>query len=791
MFPLRVAVALAVALVAIAPAGAQQVVERGGDLADRAISEVRIEGAPEDEVQLLLNNVRAAVGDPYASDVLRADVNRLYSLGRFRFVTAEAVLADDGTVAVVYAVVPQPIILELQTIGNKAITDQELLGIVRQVRGGPRDDYLIEKATRDIARLYRSKGFYLTDVSVDETDLDRGILIFRIIEGPRVRIKAIEFSGNDAFRDKRLSAEIKTRTHVMLLRQGVLDEDVLVSDVSSLDRFYKARGFLDVRVDRMVELSPDNKEAKVVFVVSEGDQYVLGRVRIENLDRPGMPLDVFTPEQVSSLVSLRPGDVYSRDRLLDSLERLRNAYGGLGYIDVRLEPAELRSGPEPVVDLLLEVSEGERFNVGEIQINGNFLTREKVVRRLLSLEPGRPFDSTQLEDSENRIRATRLFGDVKVTVLEPTDLHPEYRDVLVEVAERNTGSVNFGVALGSDSGVFGEISVVQDNFDLADWPSSLGEMVTGRAFRGAGQRFSMIIRPGNEIFQYSLSLTEPHFLDTDYSVGGTGYYRERVYSTHNEQRLHGSLSLGRRFGDVWEGGVRVRAEQVKLREIEPDAPTEIYEDAGPNDITSIGFTLTRTTVDAFSRPGAGSRFELGLDCVGLLSGGDYNFLNASADYTVFLTLDEDFLGRKSVLKLNTRVGYIFNADGRVPTYEQYYLGGRTFRGFEFRTISPKGIRADNGRPSDDPVGGEWLFFAGAQYEFPLFEQVVSGVFFADTGTVTDEVGFDEYRVSVGAGLRLYIAALGPVPIAFDFGFPLLKEDQDEEQLLSFSAELPF
>ena len=127
----------------------------------------------------------------------------------------------------------------------------------------------------------------------------------------------------------------------------------------------------------------------------------------------------------------------------------------------------------------------------------------------------------------------------------------------------------------------------------------------------------------------------------------------------------------------------------------------------------------------------------------------------------------------------------------MPTYERFYLGGRCFRGFDFRTVSPKGIRADTGQLGNDPVGGEWMLFFGGQYEFPIFEEVVTGVVFVDTGTVTHDVGIDDYRVSVGAGVRLYIPQLGPIPIAFDFGFPLIKQDGDRLQLLSFSAELPF
>jgi len=172
-------------------------------------------------------------------------------------------------------------------------------------------------------------------------------------------------------------------------------------------------------------------------------------------------------------------------------------------------------------------------------------------------------------------------------------------------------------------------------------------------------------------------------------------------------------------------------------------------------------------------------------------GGDYSYPAARAGYTQFLTVAEDFLGRKSTLRLNTQIGYIFSSSA--PTYERFYLGGRSFRGFEFRTISPTsvGYIIAPDFPNNNPVGGQFLFFAGTQYEQPLLGEFISGVLFVDSGTVDDNFSLDKYRVSVGFGLRLYIEALGPAPIAFDFAWPLLKQDSDITQVFSFTAEVPF
>ncbi|MDI9403630.1 MAG: BamA/TamA family outer membrane protein [Limnohabitans sp.] len=195
-------------------------------------------------------------------------------------------------------------------------------------------------------------------------------------------------------------------------------------------------------------------------------------------------------------------------------------------------------------------------------------------------------------------------------------------------------------------------------------------------------------------------------------------------------------------------------------------------------------------MDRQFRPSRGSATDFSVTQFGSLDDVD-PFTVIRGGYTQFFTVSEDFLGRRSTLRVSTDAGYILGDDA--PVYERFYLGGRTFRGFEFRTISPKAIAALDPTlpPPNSPVGGLWLFSLGTQYEQPIFQNAFSGVAFVDSGTVTDDVGFDQYRVSVGLGIRLYIPQFGPAPLAFDFAIPLVKEDTDETQVFSFSAEIPF
>ncbi|MEM1423626.1 MAG: BamA/TamA family outer membrane protein, partial [Planctomycetota bacterium] len=534
--------------------------------------------------------------------------------------------------------------------------------------------------------------------------------------------------------------------------------------------------------------------AIITFLIDEGPLYILRDVIVEDA-RGGVPV-IFTPEQVRGLIGLKPGDAYAGREVRRAVSTLRDAYRQIGYIDAQVRSEDLRVIGSSGVDLRLTVSEGERWRTGLVEIGGNELTRQKVIRRRVEVYPDRWLDGKAVDLSGTLVTASGLFetrpqlgGAPRVVVQPPDPANPGYRDVYIEVQETNTGSLSFGAAIDSDAGVVGAISLNQRNFDVADFPDSFDELLRGRAFRGAGQTFDLTLQPGTEVSTYSLSLGEPSLFGTDYGLTGGVFFRDRVFREFDEQRLGGSLSLSRRFGTRWVGSVSVRGENIDIDEIDDDAAIDFFDVEGQSSLTSAGFRLARTTVDDRFRPTKGTRTEFSVDRVGAL-GGDYDFTRLDAEHTLFLTVDRDEFDRATVLSLRGRAGLIPES-GEAPVFERFYLGGRTFRGFDFRGIGPVGINNRTGQPGDDQVGGDALVFLGAEIEKPIWEDILAVVAFVDSGTITDELGFDEYRVSVGAGVRLYVPQLGQAPLAFDFGFPLIDEDTDERQLFSFSLDLPF
>ena len=754
-------------------------------LADRPVSDIQLHGLDRVSEQKVLNNIRSRVGQPYDPETARNDVNRLTRLGDFRSIDVIAELADDGTVSLRYLFQEERLLAEVSVVGNRTIDDVSLLGPTGLRRGSPRDDFLIQRGVRMMEATYHGKGFYLVEVKIDRSQLqDNDVLLYEVIEGPRVRIRAIEFAGNTAFQARKLRAQIETTTWFPFFQRAAIDDDQLVKDVGKVGAFYRDRGWIDVRVDKSIEISPDQREAKVVFLVEEGRRYTVGSIKATTME--GHDLGAFSPEQINAIMTIKVGDAFRADLLRRSETAIKDSYGVLGYLESHVRLIPIRRGDSTELDIYVEINEGAIADVGLVDITGNTLTQDRVIRGQTRLMPGHRFDAREIQRTEERIKNSGLFSTAKVRVQKEDLQRPGVRDVLIEVKEKNTGSMNFGVGVGSDSGVLGNISLTQNNFDVADVPQTVGEFFSGRAFRGAGQSFAMNFQPGTEIFSYDVSLTERRFLDTPWSLGGAAGYLRRIYSNYTEERVFTGITTSRRLGDVWFGDLRLDVSSVELSELPANTPDEILADSGPDTLVSIGGSLVRTTLDRISRPTKGSRLSLSYSNFGAV-GGTVSFDRTRVNYTSYLLLDRDFLDRPTTLRLDGRFGYIFG--GTAPTYEKFYLGGRSFRGFDFRTISPRGTIA--GVPTDTPVGGNMMFYLGAQYQTPLVGEFLDGVLFIESGTVNDDTGLEPFRVSVGFGVRVYIGALGPTPLAFDFGFPVLTAPGDRKQMFSFAADLPF
>jgi outer membrane protein insertion porin family len=815
----------------------------------KAVILMRVPNDPESDVKiaplepklarLALNQIRSAVGQPYRSATFSEDIRRLNRIPQFGRLSSSVQLQDDGSVTLTIYMAIQPIILDVQVSGNRLISDQEIAKVTSALIDTPIDTFRIDRFARRVESLYRNKGYHLARVEAKTDSIaETGTLIFVIREGQRLKVTDIRFEGVGEeldFSDRELKNQIRTKT-ASWIETGPLDQQALIDDRASLRQFYLDRGYLDVRIDFQTTNSLDDREAIVTYKISEGRRYTMRSVRVfypelvrperypslqaaQAVAAPGQGIHVlpdingamqyviydygyFSPQQISGFIDIKAGDLYSQTKLRKVDEEIASRYGQMGVTypaNPEVNPPavshlEMHDEKEPFVDLFITIVEKNpafdktRFRTGEVFISGNEHTDQAVVRENIRVQPDRPLDTTARDDTLERLLRRQLFNPrgVKVTLQNPDPLEPGYRDVLVEVKETNTGQFNIGGVVTSDSGLIGRVNITQKNFNIFDTPDSWGELFAGRAFRGGGQTVSLDILPGTEVATYALSFSDPSLMGTKNSFGISGFFRTRNFREYDEQRYGGRISFGRRFGSRWNGAVAFRTEWVELSDIDDDLPTDIFDVADLNMLASVSLNLQRTSVDSPFIATRGNRIALRLEQVGQ----DFTFTKLEAEYAVYIPIYEDFVGNATVFSFQTSARYIPQDIDEVPTYERYFLGGQSFRGFDFRTVSPKGIARD-GTQTDDPIGGTWSYFAGVELRQPVYKNIVSVVGFLDTGTVIDEIGFDEYRVSAGFGFRLGVPMLSPVPLAFDFGFPLVKQPGDDGRLFTFTVDLPF
>jgi outer membrane protein assembly complex protein YaeT len=744
----------------------------------RIIAKVAFDGLEIVDPIYAQSIVKIAAGATWNPEEIAAACARLAETRKFEGNPFAEAREEDGQLVLVFVVKERPFVSEVTFVGNEKFKVDELLKDIDLSAGSPISEFTIGQARQAIERKYKEAGYYHATVDFDPDVLrDERRVLFRISEGPRVKVRRITFEGNNSYTALELRSKIETNTYIWLFRTGAFDDETAQRDAATLKQYYVDRGFLNAQVGYRIELAENQSDLQLIFQIDEGLQHQIKNVKIEGAN-------VFDAERIAAVMSqTQAGAVVDADKIKADRERMLSEYGQLGYIYAEVATSQVFDEEDGFVNMTIKLKEGEQYRFGRIEIRGNRQTKDKVVRRELRFFPEELYNTVEAKAAEQRLTETRLFSEATIT---PQGETPGVRDALVDVNEADTTTILFGVGVTSNSGLTGSISIEQRNFDIFDWPRSGSELFKGKSFKGAGQTLRLLIEPGTELNRGRIEFREPYLLDKDLGLGAGAYVFERGRDEYDEQRIGGYISLDKRIRDGifkdWAVEGASRFEAIDIDDVEAFSAKDIEDVKGSSWLSSLKGTLVRDKTDSAWLPSKGNRFKISYEQAGVF-GGDYSFGKAIADYTHYFTLKTDTFDRKHILAVGATGGQIF---GDAPVFERFYGGGiGSVRGFEFRGISPRdGIR-------DDRIGGDFMFLTNAEYSFPLMGKVVRGVTFMDMGTVEPDFGINSWRASVGFGARIYIKYFGPIPLAFDFAFPIAKEDEDDTQVFNFSFGTTF
>ncbi len=735
-------------------------------------------GPPRMSVQQIQAMLKTRPGAEYSPEQVEEDTRTLYATRQYANIQVDRRAEPDGRVTVYFFVREFPGKVERVIYqGAQHLKDKDLEEITGIRAGGPCNPVANRMACAAIVRKLNEQGRPFASC-----DLIKGALpgdtevIFSINEGARVYVRGISFTGNTFVSSARLRTQMNTSGKFLGVFRltGSYVPAMVDNDVTKLEEYYRNFGYLDVRVARELNYDPNGRDVDVTYHINEGIRYRLAAT-------PAVQgLRYLPPEQLAQLCKVKAGDLYEEAKIKADCERMKDYIGYLGR-EARAAPEVVFQKDTPgVVVVNYQVEEKPPARVGQVFVVGNERTRQNVILRQVPLYPGQILTYPDLRQAEKNLTRLGIFetspdGSVKptVSVINPEG-DSEFKDILVSVQEANTGSLIFGVGVNSDAGLNGSIVLNERNFDITRFPTSLDDLLSGNAFRGAGQEFRLEAMPGTQVQRYTATFREPFLFDSPYSLTTSGYYFQRQYDEYLEGRTGGSITIGRKLNQYWAASVGVRLENVNVSGVPLGAPPDYTSVIGDHFQAGIKGTVTRDTTDSFLRPTEGSKTSLSFEEVT----GSFSFPLFNFDYNRYFTTFQraDGSGRQ-VLALHSFLGI---AGDNTPVYERFFAGGfRSIRGFAFRGVGPdvNGFK----------VGGDFMLLNSLEYQVPVrANDQVYLVTFVDSGTVEPEAfELKDYRVSAGVGIRFTVPMLGPVPIALDLGFPIVKGPGDREQVFSF------
>lgn len=738
------------------------------DFEGKKITEVsiRYSGSKTVDEARLRNLMVTKAGTVYRAENLDNDIKTLIESGYVDNVKFLAESAGEG-VRLIAEVQTRPVINGVGFVGNTVFSEQKLAKETKLKSGGTMSDAAILEARQNLEKYYQGHGYpdILISHRMQETG-QQGVadLIFVIDEGAKNEVRNIRFEGNTVFTEAELKKEMKTKEKgwfSWLTKSGRFESTTLDEDLDAVLDYYRSKGYLRVSSPGIRRDPVKDGRVDLVIQINEGEKYTVTGVSFG-------PMSVFKAEELYPSMTLNGGDAYSSTEMREDIKTIRSFYGSRGYADATVIPDINDAGPNQV-SIKYQITEGSRYRVGRVNIQGNSKTKDKVIRRELPLNPGDWFNTVELETTKARLKNLQYFSDVQANASPSGN---GYRDIDVLVEERNTGSVGVGVGFSSIDNVVGFLTLEQTNFDITNpWN-----------FTGGGQRFSMNLRAGSERSEFSMSLVEPWFMDRKLSLGGEIFYRQSSYfsDVYDQTNAGASIFLRKPLGEKSSVKLAYALENINVDVDAGASPAFLAEDG---DFVRSALTLSYLydSRDSTITPRKGEKLDVSLAVAGL--GGDVETVTFSTQASKYWNLKWD-----TILSLNGEVAFVDAINGNVPIFERMFLGGgRTLRGFEFRDIG--GARDV---PSDEVLGGQSLAFLNTEYTVPIIE-TVRAAFFYDMGFVNTgswDIGPDDVYSDVGMGIRIQLP-ISPVPLALDYAVPVSSPDSAADKGGQFNFYLSY
>ncbi len=757
----------------------------GSLLFAQKITDVKFEGLSYLSSEAAMEVAGIHPGENVTSEQIDASIAKLFAKGYFSDVSV-----DQKGSTLIYHLKERPTVANVEMEGFGS--DDEAKRVLQRIglkKGDFYDDALLAKAKKQLSAYLESTGSYdsVIDVSQQKVGDHAVALKFKVNKGEKIKIKQLNFKGAKALSKSDLEQDLVNKEEdflgwLPLRNDGEVHVDQLEYDALRLKETYMQHGYLDAKVSTpLMRVNYSDYSAQIDYNIVEGPQYRVGRVSLQT------NLKELDSQKLLSELKLKEGKIFNIKRMRQDMEMLKAYAGDLGYAYASVSPKLHKNPQQKTVDLQYVIHPGKKVHIHDVLISGNSVTKDRVIRRYIYLAPGDTFSATDLKDSKGALGRTGFFEHVDIQTRRISD---DQVDLLVKVKEASTGSISLGGGYGSYEGLMLNASISDKNL--------LGSGING----SFGFDISKIST------SFNLSFVNPRVWDSPYSLGLSLYKKEYEYEDYTEDRLGGSLTLGRQFGHhihatIGLGYVDNQSEYNEDYDFD-ELERLLYDDQYTKTSGFVGISWDNT--DDYYLPREGYLASLNVEFASM-DGDDYNpavhpdgygdFTRYNVKFGAYYGL-EDWIDYDMILRFKARGSYISkDEDAKLPVAERLFMGGiGSVRGYQAYSLSPE-------LPNGDAIGGTYRTSISLEASVPLSEAAKMRLaFFYDYGVLgsSDEHWIDEdgavhtatfdniERSSVGAVVE-WQSGFGPINLVF--GYALDEEPGDETSTFEFSMGTKF
>ena len=738
------------------------------------ISSIKVVGNERIDKSIVLNYALFNEGMEYNSQNANDSIKNLYETGLFK----EVYINYNDTIGeLIITVNENPLITEIGFDGNDKIDDNVLSSEILSTKRSVFSKNKINSDVKRILDLYRRTGRFLATVEpkIIEEDNNRVKVVFEIKEGKPAKIRKIHIIGANAFSERDLKAEMRSKESKLLRFSSseIYDPARLEFDNELLRRFYFSKGYPDFEVLSSIgEIDRDNKWFDITILIEEGEKYKFNNISITN------NIKKVSTKKLQKGIKIKKGKIFNNDLINLSIDNITNELAKEGFVFVNIHPIISKDTENRTVDVDFVIDESPRIYVGEIKIIGNTRTHDDVIRREMKLEEGDPFSLSKFDRSIQRIRNLGFFETVNAQKIKGKQ--PNQMDIIIEVQEKKTGELQFGIGYSTVDGANVNIGIKESNL------------------LGTGQDINFNIMYAKYSKDISISYGKPYFLGRDLYTGFGLFYRknEDEYSVnYKETNYGGNLNVSYLVTEYLRQRLFYTIYEQEITDVSYNYYGIISD--GETLTSSIGQSLYYDRKDSRFNPTKGFAASWTLEYAGV--GGDKHYLKNTATANIYIPVWPSII----ILRLGGRAGVIEGLGEPVDPVDAFYLGGNSFKGFKYGGIGPRTRNIYTGSPKDgSAIGGTRYYVGDAELRFPLGlpkEYEIYGGLFINAGTLT---GVDESPTvnknrlvdsnSIRSAYGFSIQWMSPMgPISFDFAKVLKKEYYDESQNFNFSFGTTF